>query len=73
MLGINVIAIEADQCPFPGLHAYFVECRFINAEFIEFPYGIGLQVDPNAQRFDLGYRLKNDTGHAYLVKGQGYR
>src|SRR6185369_577436 len=72
-LGINVVAIEADQRPFLGGEADAIEFRARDAEIVELAYGIGLQIDADAERTQVTHCLEDDTGNADLMQRQGRR
>ncbi len=72
-LGIDVIAVAADQGPLAGLDADGVEQLVVEAEVVQLAHGIGLQVDADAQRLQLGHGLEDDARHADLVQREGER
>ena len=69
-LRVDVIAVEADQCPLHCRDAQLVELRLRDAEVVEFAHGVGLQVDAHAQWLHLAYGFEHDTRHADLMKRQ---
>ena len=72
-LGIDVIAVESDQRPFLCRQAHAVEIVLGDAQINEFPHGIGLQIDADAERAHVPDGFEDDAGHADLVKRQGGR
>ena len=72
-LGIDVVAVQAHQRPFPGRQADAVEIGFGDAEIVELAHGIGLHIDADAERPHLAYRLVDNAGHADLVEREGHR
>ena len=58
-LGIDVVAVQPDQRPFPGRQPDAVERRLADAEIVEFAHRIGLQVDADAERPHLAHLLED--------------
>ena len=71
--GIDVIAVEPDQRPFFRRQAHAIEIVLGDAEIAEFPHGIGLQIDADAERAHFPDGLEHDAGHADLLERQGGR
>src|SRR5690606_15395289 len=69
-LGIDFVAVQPDESPLPGLYADSVERFLAEAQLIKLANGIGLDVDTDAQRFDLRDGLEHEAGHADLMQGQ---
>ena len=69
----HVVAVEPHQGPLPGRQADAIEVPLRNAEVVEFPHRIGLQVDADAQRSHLAHRLEHDARHADLMQGERRR
>jgi hypothetical protein len=67
-LGVDVVAVAADQRPFAGLDADAVQHLAADAEVIELANGVGLQVDADAERLRIGDGLVHHARHADLVK-----
>ena len=72
-LRVDVVAVEADQCPLFRGQADLVELRFRDAEVIELAHGVGLQVDADAKRLHLAHGLEHHARYADLVKREGRR
>ena len=69
-LAVHVVAVQADERPFPGLYADGVERRRSNAELLELSDGVGLQIDTHAERPEVGDRLQYHARHPNLVQGE---
>jgi hypothetical protein len=69
-LRIDVVAVEADQRPFPGGQPDAVEICLGEAEVVKLAHRIGLQIDADPERPHLADRLKHDAGHADLMERQ---
>ncbi len=72
-LGIDVVAVEADQRPLLGGQADAIEVGLRDAEVVELAHRVGLQVHADAQRAHLAHRLEHDARHADLVQRQRRR
>ena len=70
-LGIHLVAVAAHQRPFPRLQADGVQHIVAEAQVMQFPHRVRLQVDAHAQRLQLRHRLEHDAGHADLVQREG--
>jgi hypothetical protein len=69
--GIDLVAVAAYQGPFPRLQPDGVQHIVAEAQVMQLPHGVGLQVDAHAQRLQLRHRLEHDAGHADLVQREG--
>ena len=69
-LGIDFLPLTPDKRPFPRRHSEPVHILCRKAEIHKFAHGIGLQIDPDAKRLQLGHLLDHKAGHADLVQGQ---
>ena len=67
-LGVDVVAIAADQCPFAGLDADPVQHLAVDAEVMELANGVGLKVDADAEWLRIGDSLVHHARNADLVK-----
>src|SRR5690606_4975341 len=67
-LGVNVVAVESDQGPFLSLDTDCRERLWAKAQLVELAHGIGLQVDADSQRLDLGDTFEDVARHADLVQ-----
>ena len=70
-LGIDIIAVQANQSPFLGLQANLIKCIHAKSQFVKFTNRIRLDVYTNPKRLDFGDRFKHNTGHTNLMQGQG--
>lgn len=69
-LGIDLVAVATHQRPFARLQADGVEHVVAEAQVVQLAYGVGLQVDADAQRLQLGHGLEDDARHADLMEGE---
>ena len=46
-------------------------CRRSDAELLELPHRVRLEVDADAKRPEIGHGLEDDARHADLVQGEG--
>lgn len=69
--GVDLAAVAAHQRPFACLQADGVQHVVAEPQVVQLAHGIGLQVDADAQRLQLGHRFEHDAGHADLVQREG--
>ena len=72
-LGVDVVAVEPDQCPFRAWMPMRSSSSAVDAEVVELAHGVGLQIDADAERRASRDRLEDDARHADLVQRQGRR
>ena len=69
-LGIDFLPLTPDKRPFARRHPETVHIFCRKAEIHELAHGIGLQIDPDAKRLQLGNLLDHKAGHTDLLQGQ---
>jgi hypothetical protein len=72
-LGVDVVAVAADQRPFARLQPDGVEHGFVETQVEQLAHGVGLQVDAHAQRLQFGHGFEHGARHADLVQRQRQR
>lgn len=68
--GIDFIAVQTNESPFSGLQSDRIERFGAETQFIEFADGVGLNVDTQAKRLDVGDRFKDDARYTDLMQSQ---
>ena len=69
-LGIDVVAVQADQRPFLRRQTDQVEVRGDDAEVEKLAHRVGLQIDADAEWPQLPHALEHDARHTDLMKRQ---
>ena len=67
-LGIDVVAVQSDQRPFPGGEADLVEIGLGDAEVVKLAHGVGLQVDADAEWAHVAHRFEHGARDADLMQ-----
>ena len=69
-LSIDFLPLTPDKRPFARRHPETVHIFCRKAEIHELAHGIGLQIDPDAKRLQLGNLLDHKAGYTDLLQGQ---
>jgi hypothetical protein len=72
-LGIDVVAVQPNERPFPCGKANAIEIVLREAKIIEFAHRVRLEIDADAERTHLADRFEDDARHADLVERKGRR
>ena len=72
-LGIDVLAVQADQRPFLRRYANLIQLIGAKTHLEKLAHTVRPKVDPKAKRAKLFDCLENNGGHTDLIKRQSQR